>query len=176
MNIEIYCKENLNLIGKTFYREAVRAIIIKDAKILLIYSEKNEDYKFPGGGVESGETYVNALIREVKEESGATVKSIKEFGKVTEYDEGQIINIDLFKMLSIYYICKIEEEFGKLNLDSYEIDLGFIPKWVTIEEAISSNNNVMKKSKFPRWTKRETEVLEYLKVHLAEVEYAFSEI
>lgn len=65
--IEIFCKENLNLNGKIYYREAVRGIIMKGSEILLIYSEKNGDYKLPGGGIEEGETHKQALIREVQE-------------------------------------------------------------------------------------------------------------
>ena len=53
--IEIFCKENLKINGKIYYREAVRGIIMKGSEILLIYSEKNGDYKLPGGGIEEEE-------------------------------------------------------------------------------------------------------------------------
>lgn len=33
-------------------------------------SAKEGEYKIPGGGMEAGETYVEALAREVKEETG----------------------------------------------------------------------------------------------------------
>lgn len=39
-------------IGKVNFREAVRAVIIKNNKILMVNS-KNKDYKFPGGGVKN---------------------------------------------------------------------------------------------------------------------------
>ena len=104
--IEIFCRDNLNLNGKTYYREAVRAVIMDNNKILLIYSEKNGDYKLPGGGVEEGETYEEALIREVEEEAGVRVSINKELFRVMEYDEGQFDDCDLFKMLSIYYEVK----------------------------------------------------------------------
>lgn len=160
--IEIFCKEGLNLEGKIYYREAVRGIILDGEKILLIYSEKNGDYKLPGGGVEEGETYEDALIREVEEEAGVRVEVEEEFLKVMEYDEGQFGDCDVFKMLSIYYICRIIKEMNQ-NLDSYELEMGFVPRWVEISEAILQNIEIMKKDKFPRWTKRETEVLKYIK-------------
>ncbi len=47
-------------------REAVRAVVIRDGKILMLHSNKG-DFKFPGGGVESGETHKQGLIREVLE-------------------------------------------------------------------------------------------------------------
>lgn len=160
--LEIFCKEGLNLNGKTYYREAVRGIIKSDNKILLIYSEKNGDYKLPGGGIEEGESNIDALIREVEEEAGVRVEVLEEVLQVTEYDEGQYGDCDVFKMVSTYYKCKIVKEM-KQNLDSYELEMGFIPKWVDIDEAILENKKVMDKQNFPRWTKRETLVFEYIK-------------
>lgn len=54
----------------------VRAIIIRQNKILLIKRIKpNKTYwVFPGGGIEKGETTEQALIREIKEESGLDIK------------------------------------------------------------------------------------------------------
>ena len=51
-------------VGTVNYREAVRAIIIKDKKILMVHS-KNKDYKFPGGGIKKGEG--NKLAWSLKE-------------------------------------------------------------------------------------------------------------
>lgn len=166
--IEIFCKENLNLSGKIYYREAVRGIIMKGSKILLIYSEKNEDYKLPGGGIEEGETPKEALVREVQEEAGIRVEIEEEVLQVMEYDEGQSDNCDVFKMLSIYYKCR---EITKMeqNLDFYELEMGFIPKWVELDEAILQNNKILESLKYPRWTKRETQVLEYIKFILSEL-------
>jgi 8-oxo-dGTP diphosphatase len=63
----------------------VCAIIKKDNQILLIHRFKNGDeyWVFPGGGVESGETWDQALVREVMEETSLPVASfqvVKEVG------------------------------------------------------------------------------------------------
>lgn len=160
--IEIFCKDNLNLDGKTYYREAVRGIIIDNEEILLIYSEKNGDYKLPGGGVEEGETYEEALIREVEEEAGVRVAVDKEIFRVMEYDEGQFDDCEVFKMLSIYYLAHVTKTLQQ-NLDSYEYEMGFIPKWVNISEAIEKNKEILNSLNSPRWTKRETMILEKIK-------------
>ena len=160
--LEIFCKKDLNLNGKIYYREAVRAVVSDNEKILLIYSEKNGDYKLPGGGVEEGETYTEALIREVEEEAGYRVLVKEEILKVMEYDEGQFDDCDVFQMLSIYYRCQIVEERVQ-NLDTYEMEMGFIPVWINIDDAIEKNKKILEKQDCPRWTKRETKVLEYIK-------------
>ena len=51
-------------------RKRATAVILKDGKILLIKRVKpgQEYYTFPGGGVEAGESFEDAVRREVKEE------------------------------------------------------------------------------------------------------------
>ncbi len=161
---ELVLKQGINFDGRTIYREAVRGIIIKDRTLLMIYSSKEGDYKFPGGGVNIGETYETALIREIREECGARVLSINdEFGKVIEFDTPIDEDYDVFKMASFYYICDVDTNFGEQSLDQYEKDLGFEPRWVDIDKAISMNQMLIDSNNFPRWTPRETFVLDYIK-------------
>jgi 8-oxo-dGTP pyrophosphatase MutT (NUDIX family) len=166
---EIIRKQGINLEGKTTYREAVRGIIIADRKLLLIYSHKNGDYKFPGGGVETGESHENTLCREVKEESGATIVEIlKGFGQVIEYDKPVEPEFDVFKMTSYYYLCKVDNLLGEQKLDQYEKILGFTPTWVDIDDAIAANKSILSslQKEIPSWTARETSVLELIKENL----------
>ncbi len=83
---KIYHNKNLDLDGKIITREAVRGIILKKNKILMIFSTKNGDYKFPGGGIEAEETAIGALKREIKEACGGLVTKIKgNIGKIIEF-------------------------------------------------------------------------------------------
>ena len=151
--------------GRKISREAVRAIILKDGKLLLIHAACDGDYKFPGGGVKRGENHFTALDREVNEETGAKIgQNTIEFGKVIEYDRPIERAFDLFMMTSYYYFCQIEKEIGKPHLEKYESDLGFTPEWVTIADALAVNQALLKEKpeKLQRWVKRETEVLKLL--------------
>jgi hypothetical protein len=38
--------------------------------------------------------------------------------------------------------------------------MGFIPKWVEISQAIEKNKEILNSGNFPRWTNRETLILE----------------
>jgi len=105
-------------------RKAVRAIILKDKKILMVFLEKTKEYKFPGGGVEENEIIEEALKREVLEEVGYNVnKIIEKIGIVTEYSMAKEGKGNIFKMVSEYYIVNIDNNKNKQELDDYEMEL-----------------------------------------------------
>ena len=162
---QIICKPDLNMKGKTMHREAVRGIIRDDSMLLMVYSEVNGDYKFPGGGIQDGETPIQALLREVQEECGVEVTYIGDpYAIVTEFDTPLDENFDLFKMKSTYYPCRVSDTFHQLQLDDYEEALKFKPVWVTIAEAVLNNQIVLnrKDKPAPRWTQRDLYILEKL--------------
>ena len=129
----IFHKDNLKLDGTSIKRKAVRAVILKDKMLFMVYLNATNEYKFPGGGVNIDETIEEALIREVKEETGASVKRIgNRIGQITEYNREENDYIDYFKMVSDYYEVEIEDTLQEQKLDEYEKNLGFIPKWTSI--------------------------------------------
>ena len=105
----------------SFYkRPSARAIIIKNRKVALVYSKKYDYYKFPGGGIKENESNVDALIREVKEETGLIVfkESIVSYGKVL-----RIQKLDDERVLyqeNYYYFCDVFDNIELQNLDDYE--------------------------------------------------------
>jgi 8-oxo-dGTP pyrophosphatase MutT (NUDIX family) len=151
--------------GKSINREAVRAIIREDDMLLMVYSEVNGDYKFPGGGIQIGETPAKALAREVLEECGAEVTYIGDpYAEIHEIDKPLEDDFDIFKMKSTYYPCHISDTFSELKLDDYEEELKFKPVWVTIPEAVLTNQIILHQKKLasPRWTRRDLFILDKL--------------
>lgn len=70
-------------IGKPFntkfdFRETCFGICEKDGKMLLTQKLQKNEYSLVGGGIENGESHTECLIREFKEESGYSIKNIKE--------------------------------------------------------------------------------------------------
>jgi 8-oxo-dGTP pyrophosphatase MutT (NUDIX family) len=163
---KIYHRSDLNLDGTFSLRNAVRAVIFKDKRIVLAYLSTTREYKFPGGGRKRGETVEDALRREVKEEIGATISSIGEkIAVIQEYDKYPDDSEDFFTMISEYYLVGIDEEIGMQNLDQYEEELGFSPVEIEIEEAIRVNtaNIDSINSRAAKWIIRETYMLKRLK-------------
>lgn len=160
---EIFRTEGINLNGKTTHRTAVRAVILRGLKLLMVYSANVGDYKFPGGGVDVDETLEHALARELLEECGATLLRVNdELGAIIEYDAAKEPEYDLFKMSSYYYFCQIGDAFGVQNLDDYEHDLGFQPVWIDIKDAIEKNRLLLDSKNPPQWLRREIFALEYI--------------
>ena len=162
----IFHKDNLKLDGTSIKRKAVRAVILKDKMLFMVYLNATNEYKFPGGGVNIDETIEEALIREVKEETGASVKRIgNRIGQITEYNREENDHIDYFKMVSDYYEVEIEDTLQEQKLDEYEKNLGFIPKWTSINEAEQVNNSMINRgNRIPtKGIRREAYALQELK-------------
>ncbi len=161
---EIHRSEGVNLHGRTIHRHAVRAVVLRGQKLLMIYSANVGDYKFPGGGVDKGETHGQALVREVREECGMSLLHVgDEICRVVEYDLPVEQEYDAFKMTSYYYQCEVQDGFGPQELDEYEVELGFVPAWIDLDRAIEINKSLLDTSKPPEWLRREISVLEYVK-------------
>ena len=157
-------------IGNVNFREAVRGIIIKDNKILMVHS-KNKDYKFPGGGIKKDEGYIEALKRKVEEETGYVCSKInKQVGIVTERSKDRYVNDRVFKMVSYYYFTDVLNIRKPQKLDPYEAKLGFKPEWVNIDDAINNNDKIINLGIEPiaNWIYRETYVLKEIKKYIEE--------
>jgi ADP-ribose pyrophosphatase YjhB (NUDIX family) len=159
---ELFCQDNLDIQGKTYYIESVRAFVEKDDKILMLYSKKNKDFKFPGGKKEIEESFEKALFREILEETGYEMTTCSEYFEIIEYDKGQFYDEDIFKMLSKYY--KVEVDFDNLssvNFTETEKKLELCPVWVEAEKAYEQNMKLLKNKKNKiKWLKRECMALE----------------
>jgi 8-oxo-dGTP diphosphatase len=51
-------------------RPSVYGIIVHENKVLLVEGKHTQKYAIPGGGIEKGEDIEDALIREIREETG----------------------------------------------------------------------------------------------------------
>jgi ADP-ribose pyrophosphatase YjhB (NUDIX family) len=125
-------------------RQTVRGIIIRDDKILLLYTQRYNDFSFPGGGLDEGEDPQHGLVRELSEETGAkSVNIIAPFGKVTEYLPTRKKGWDLMFQISYWYQCQVADVLGQAKPEHYEIANGMSAEWVNILEAIGHNQSII---------------------------------
>ncbi|MCC7187367.1 MAG: NUDIX domain-containing protein [Anaerolineales bacterium] len=160
---EIHRAGGIDVRGKTVHRTAVRGVILRGRDLLMVYSSNVGDYKFPGGGVNNGEAHTQALRREIREECGMSLERVgEEIGAVIEYNIPKEPEYDVFKMTSHYYWCELTDGFASQKLDPYEVELGFKPVWIKIEEALRVNKIMLGSDRIPEWLRREIFMLEYL--------------
>ncbi|MDE1874149.1 MAG: NUDIX domain-containing protein [Candidatus Micrarchaeota archaeon] len=114
------------------YPEAIVGTLItnKKGEVLLIKSHKWKDneYRIPGGHVEYGEKLINAVKREVKEETGLTVTNVR----FLNFRESLFPSDYKRKahFLAFQYSCRAKSSIVRLNEESKS----FI--WVTPSKAL----------------------------------------
>lgn len=146
-------------------RQAVRAIVIRDNKLLMVHTNKG-DYKFPGGGIKKSENHEEALRREVTEETGYIVDRMKEeVGTIIQRNPNQFDSTGIFQMTSYYYFCDVKKSITEQHLDKYEQEQEFSPVWIGIDEVIATNEAILtqKNSHINPWVYRETLALKRIK-------------
>lgn len=104
-------------------REIVRAVVFDDdGYFYFVRAQRDDDFgkailiETSGGGVEKGENYEKALIRELKEELGAEAQIICKIGVVDDY-----YNLIHRHNINNYYLCKVTS-FGEKNLTQDEME------------------------------------------------------
>jgi len=145
-------------------RHAARGIVLQKDKILLLYTQRYEDYSLPGGGLDEGEDTIAGLIRELQEETGAQgIHNIQAFARYDEYRPWYKSDADIIHMISHCYTCDIAHELGETRYESYEIKNGMQPVWKNINSAIEHNKKIIETSdKKGLSIERETFLLEVI--------------
>ena len=149
--------------GKVYSRPSARAIVIREGRVAMVHSRKFDHYKFPGGGIEPGESREAALQREAREEAGLVLdpQSVRPYGFVHRIERGDAE--PLFLQDNFYYLASAVATVPQ-ELDGYEAAEGYTLRWVEPGEAIQKNKALTSvyKRKYHTMLLREALVLERL--------------
>lgn len=159
IEIELEYAEDIERREKSF-RKAVRCVMWDSLGMLLMIRTNKGDYKFPGGGQISGESDIETVFREVKEESGYYDFEVKELIGTAKQNWNEA-----FKMESYYYLCTLNsKQVESQKLDEYEKKLDFVPEFITPYKALLENKKILDKGNPDNimWLERETLFLEKL--------------
>lgn len=132
--------------GVILTRRAARGIVLRDASVLLLFTERYNDFSFPGGGVDEGEDLIDGLRRELEEETGAcNVRVGRDFGYIEELRPHRRSGFELMHMTSHFFFCDIDPELRAPKMEAYETANGMRPVWVNLDEALAHNRGVMQR-------------------------------
>lgn len=116
-------------------RNAVRAVIIRNGRILLIrkeYEDGRQQFALPGGAQESGETLSSALDRECREEIATTVRIDSLLHVADWFKPRDTIPPSTRHLVEFLFACDVEDTYSPQNghhPDSHQVEV----LWVQLD-------------------------------------------
>jgi len=134
-SIDIHGNEYNVPVDQLAWRPTAYAIVVHEGAILL--TKQYGAFHLPGGGVELGEMPSDAVMREVREETGLAITNPRpvyaasNFFSYAELNTGELIHI---QSLPLYYVCDfVGGEFSIEGFDEYEKLAGEMPEWIPLD-------------------------------------------
>jgi 8-oxo-dGTP pyrophosphatase MutT (NUDIX family) len=102
--------EDIIKVGISVMRQRGTALVIKHGNVLLVRDKGSHKFSLPGGGIHEGEPTVSAAARELFEELGLHVTSVK-----------RLRECDFKGAVSVHKVCLVEAD-GEPKLKGHELD------------------------------------------------------
>ena len=129
---DLYGKEFVADTNKLNLSVHVYGIAKQDGKILI--SPQFDGFDFPGGTAEKGETHLETLKREFKEETGYEVEPLELVDVYTSFFRHIKTGQDYQSYLIYYQVKIVGGELSTSGFDEFEKSYAKLARWVTPEE------------------------------------------
>ena len=118
-------------------RFCVRVLLFNDEdEICVVKSEKYGYMQLPGGGIEDGESIIEALRRETEEETGFLIDSIEPIGFTFERREDIRNTHSWGRDISYVFKASSSKEVGTHYMEDEKTE-GFKPIWTSLDDFIA---------------------------------------
>ena len=128
-----------NLTSKDIDEVVIRTkglLINENNEILVVYS--NKTYHFPGGHLEEGESLLECLSREIKEETGIDLKieELDPFEKITHYNKNYHNSGKNRESAVYFYVVNTDKDYdlSSQSLTVDEVEGNFTVKRIPIKD------------------------------------------
>ena len=98
-------------------RNCCFGIVERNGLYLLVYSHKDDNYSFPGGGIESGESLEDTTRREFLEEAGYAVSDLKKFVEV--YSHIRTKKGIYMEKFDTFFVVSVDEKSKQTPLEDW---------------------------------------------------------
>jgi len=102
--------------------KAAGCVVVRDGRVLLIHRERHDDWSLPKGKLEPGETWEEAALREVEEETGVR-------GELGEYLGETHYEVEQGAKTVRWWAMTTTDDAGPSN----EVDA---VRWASVDEAL----------------------------------------
>lgn len=124
----------------------VRCILQNNnGEICVVKSEIFGYMQIPGGGINDEETIIDALRREVREETGFLIMDIEPIGYTVEKREDVQNNHDWSRAISYVFSASVGKEIGTKYTEDENAD-DFKPIWMTLDNFIIEKEKIKDKA------------------------------
>ena len=125
--------QSLDSSNKAAWRHIVKMVIVDDDGLIACsYAGTFNNYSLPGGGVDEGDNFYDAVHREAKEETGTPVQVLYELPKIHEYLKKRNRH-----QLVYGFLCKQNGPKGETEFIESEILDGFAIQRLPLDDFIT---------------------------------------
>ena len=119
-------------------RESAGGIVVNPSKKIVLVEQHGNSWSFPKGGVEAGESRLDAAAREIAEETGLSrltyVEELGSYARRSIGRDGTEENLEWPETVRTFYLFRTQEEdFAPHDADGEITGV----RWVTVDEALA---------------------------------------
>jgi 8-oxo-dGTP diphosphatase len=105
--------------------EAAGGVVVRNGRVLLVHRPRYDDWSLPKGKLDAGESFEEAALREVEEETGLRARLVRELPSVEYEAKGR-------PKIVRYWLMEVEDDPGFVPND--EVDE---VRWLPLDEALA---------------------------------------